>query len=371
MSRLGLNTQQIIVYTGPGSSNSWVWLADFLEGHGFLGARFVPDARDALDSIGRGVLIIPGGDALEIARSFGAEGFEKLARRIHQGAGYIGICAGAYLPLYSSIPPLSSFNLLDAKIANLSGSIPKGLRDEEKYSVRYGCSYVFHPARGPLGLSGDRELIAPLYGGPILIRSEAGTARLSFSKMLKETEILIDEGLCEEMMFGNTACLEGSYGKGRVLSIAPHLEHPDFPAANEYLAEILRSFEPGKKQEKGESRDSADPMELRRTVADLRVLAAGLEAHSWKVGIKYWEGEKLLFFIDAVRRRLDLLRRDNEIEKFAVSRDAQRAFDKAKASLLIFKDDVDDGPLSSEIVEQLSEGTSLFLNAYFEKKDPN
>ena len=360
--------QNILVYTGPGSSNSWIWLADFLEKHGFLNARFCPNPNEMMSPIRGSIAVIPGGDTFRIAESFGEEGLQELKRSIEGGSGYIGICAGAYLPLRSSIAPLSSFNLLDATIANISSNLPKGNRDLEKYFVRYGCSYVFHPARGPLRLTGDRELIAPIYGGPILMPSDGVETRLSFAGLADDTEMIVERNLCERTLKGRAALIEGRYGKGRVLSIAPHLEHPDYPPANDYLTHLLKGFESSKEFERKEPGDTTDIKEFRRVIADLRVLSNALDTRSWKVGIKYWEGEKLLFFIDAVRKRMQKLAEAKK-EPLEIPSDALNAFQESLSLLKESKErDIDENTID-RVVINLSKGTSLFLNSYFSRKE--
>ena len=350
--------QRIAVYTGPGSSNSWIWLADFLERNGFLRTVFAADP-EKLPEVD--VIMIPGGDAFGIAGAFGEDGLRRISSAIERGAGYIGICAGAYLPLRSSIPPLSAFNLLDSRIANISSSLPDGIADRERYSVRYGCSYVFHPARGPMALTGDEDLTAPLYGGPSMIPSPGEKALLSFKGPTEETEVLVDRGICLRTTVGKAACIEGRHGRGRLVCSAVHLEHPDYPEANGYFSRMLRGFRAGDGGGGAFIDDPADPDEARRTLADLRVLANALDSRSWKIGVKYWESDKLLFYIDAVRRRIGRRGEGSAMPPEALARlkDAERALRALQGG-----EDDDERALESAI-GNLSEGASSFLTAHF------
>jgi len=353
--------QSILVYTGPGSSNSWIWLADFLEREVFLNTDFISDPGMIPDA-GADVIMIPGGDAFGIADAFGGDGLRRVSRMIERGLGYVGICAGAYLPLRSSIPPLSEFNLIESKIANISSSLPDRIVDQEKYSVRYGCSYIFHPARGPVMLTGDAEIVAPLYGGPSLMPSANERVLLSFKGLTDETEVLVDRGVCMRTMIGRAACIEGMYGKGRVVCSAAHLEHPDYPEANGYFSQLLGSFPYAGDGRIARNHSSADMGDARRMIADLRVLANALDSHSWKIGIKYWESEKLLFYIDAVRKRIG--RRGESIA--GIPSGSMHHFELAKSDLRALQDDNDERVLESA-VRNLSLGASLFLTAYFSR----
>ena len=353
--------QSIIVYTGPGSSNSWVWLADFLERKEFLNTDFISDPGMIPDT-GVDVIMIPGGDAFGIAEAFGADGFRKISDMIERGSGYVGICAGAYLPLRSSIPPLSEFNLIDSRIANISSSLPDSIVDQEKYSVRYGCSFIFHPARGPVILTGDAEIVAPLYGGPSLMPSTNERALLSFKGLMDETEVLVDREVCMRTMIGRAACIEGMYGKGRVVCSSAHLEHPDFPEANAYFSQLLRAFPSGGDGRIARDNSGTDKGDARRIIADLRVLANALDSHSWKIGVKYWESEKLLFYIDAVRKRIG--KKGESIDR--IPSGSMHHFELAKNDLRALQDDDDERILQSAVAS-LSQGTSLFLTDHFSR----
>jgi len=349
----------LLVYTGPGSSNSWIWMADFLEGHGFLGSRFVADPGEVLSAPAGSTLIVPGGDTFRIAEAFGESGLAALKGKISGGMGYVGICAGAYLPLKSSIAPLSSFNLLPARISNISSGLPAGIADPEKHSVRYGCSYVFHPARGPVKLSGDRDLIAPIYGGPFLAPSGGEKVHLTFSGVTDGTELLVGRECYDRIASGKAACIEGRHGRGRVLAIAPHLEHPDYPQANDYLRDLLLEMPQGERPERLRAEGCADLKEVRGVVADLRVLASALDARTWKIGVKYWESDKLLFYIDAIRKRIG-----GEGGHAAVSSGTLARLQSAKRGLRALQDG-GDGRVLEAAVDDLSMAASLFLTAHF------
>jgi hypothetical protein len=349
----------VIVYTGPGSSNSWIWLADFLEKKGFFHTEFISDPGMIPDT-GADVIMIPGGDAFGIAEAFGGDGLRRISGMIERGSGYVGICAGAYLPLRSSIPPLSEFNLMETRIANISSSLPDRIVDQEKYSVRYGCSYIFHPARGPVMLTGDAEIVAPLYGGPAMMPSANERILLSFKELTDETEVLVDRDVCMRTMIGRAACLEGKHGKGRVVCISAHLEHPDYPEANDYFSLLLSSFPSGENGKTALHERCVDIERTRRTLANIRMLASALDSRSWKIGIKYWESDKLLFFADAVRKRI--ARGGKHLA--GIPSEAQFCFEDAERDLKALQGSGEEQTLSSAI-GNLSRGASIFLNEHF------
>ena len=137
------------VYTGSGASHSWLWFVEILDRMGFCNVCFV-DERDilskALESLN--VLLMSGGDTFAIAEGLGGEGSNKLRTFIEGGGLYIGSCAGAYLPLRSSMDFLNQFNYIDVKISNIS----RRLTEPERSS--------FESARTEFTASASRSLPA-------------------------------------------------------------------------------------------------------------------------------------------------------------------------------------------------------------------
>jgi len=358
-----MRSQNIAVFTGPGASNSWVWLSDFLESNGFYRTSFHSDLRSILDSGQKDIIVIPGGDTFRIARLFGKDGLEALKDRISEGTGYVGICAGAYLPLRSSVPPLSSFNLTDVRISNLASSVPDDLTDPDRYTIPYGCSFVYHPVRGTVSFSGDVSLEAPLYGGPLMIPENGSRVRLVFESLSGRAEPLVGRDRCEELISGKAGCIECAYDEGRLLLISPHLEHPGYPEANEYLTGLVADFPVRPYSEAMHSSDSRyiEMPQLKRIIADLMTRSSALDFRSWKVGIKYWESEKMLFFVEAVRGRLKKL---NKAElKFPEA--LMEHLHLAAQNLALISEGEDTPEMVDDLVQHLSSGASIFLNRYF------
>src|SRR4030042_146778 len=145
-----LHSAPIGIYTGSGASHSWLWFVEILDRMGFCNVPFV-DERDILkEGLDRlNVLLMSGGDTFAIAEGLGAEGSDKLRSFIEGGGLYIGTCAGAYLPLRSSMNFLNQFNFINVKISNIS----RKLSEPERHSFEkvacssYGCDFVYHVVR--------------------------------------------------------------------------------------------------------------------------------------------------------------------------------------------------------------------------------
>ncbi len=288
------------MFAGKGSSHSWTWMADLLERIGDYDARFL-QAEEFLDSLGRGteIAVVSGGDGYAIGESFRGSGFARLKEFISSGGSYVGICAGAYLPLPSRVKPFDEFNISATKIENLDCS--NQLEEIPRVSVRYGNCSIIHPVRGDVEISAnDFKTHAPLYGGPIFKEPESDTVLLRYVGFGVGTEFQIERDKAEAMVLGRPAAIECRYNDGRLFLFGPHLEHPKYPEANRLLQELL-GFIPGPKRVAREPKSV--PPTLAKSVADLKVAAAGLEGRSFMVGRKLWDAGRFLELIRAIEKR--------------------------------------------------------------------
>lgn len=299
-----MTEETIAVLVGAGSSHSWTWLADLLHSAGCHDARFV-DERQLPQVIedGCGVVVVSGGDAYRIASSLGGRGFGLLRRFVCDGGLYVGVCAGAYLPLPTSVEPMCRFNISSTKIENI---VPVGgldLPDTPRARVRYCDRMIVHPVRGGVVLSiGDAEVEAPLYGGPIFKEPTGDECVARYVRPTRRTEYQTDPGRALGMLLGRPAVIATSLGRGRLLLLGPHLEHPSYTSANRVFLDMLGVERCGR----GRLDVQLNPA-LRRAIADLRVAVTGLEGRSFMIGEKVWDSERLMTLVDSLRRYGPLL----------------------------------------------------------------
>src|SRR4030066_219451 len=328
---LPLSSPTIGIYTGSGASHSWLWFVELLDRMGFYHVHFV-DERDilanALEPLN--VLLMSGGDTFAIAEGLGAEGAAKMSSFIEGGGLYIGTCAGAYLPLRSSMDFLNHFNFIDLKISNIS----RRLSELERYLLQkvgcssYGCDFVFHVVREDVLLEmvngfqadGKKEIIAPLYGGPSMLPSEDIEVIATYKGFAKKTKFLVEKELAEKTLFGNIAVAKTSMGKGRLYIFGPHFEHPHYPSCNVFLTEIIRKEQSGELHpvQKDFSEDPQNRIkgealgellkDLKRELSNARIIASGMSdfSISWLIGNKYHEPEKISVFIKSVWDKLKM-----------------------------------------------------------------
>ena len=132
---------KIGIYNGPGASHSWLWFVEILDAMGFWDIEFLDDQNIKNNGLNNlEVLLVSGGDTFAIAESLGKEGAERLKSFLDGGGLYIGSCAGAYLPLNSSLSPLNLFNFASVKISNLTKTLPTPVSLPEKFCTSYGCN---------------------------------------------------------------------------------------------------------------------------------------------------------------------------------------------------------------------------------------
>jgi len=383
------------IYTGSGASHSWLWFVEILDRMRFYNVHFV-DERDilsnALDPLN--VLLMSGGDTFAIAEGLGAEGSGKLKSFIEGGGLYIGTCAGAYLPLKSSMDFLNQFNFINVKISNIS----RRLSEPERHYVQkvacssYGCDFVYHVVREDVVLemangyqaNGKKEIVAPLYGGPSMLPSEDIEPIARYKGFTKKTKFLVEEELAEKTLIGNIAVAKKSMGKGHLYIFGPHFEHPHYPACNLFLAEIIREKQNGRLRPiqkdfygnpaKGETLRNF-LRDLKREVSNSRIAASGMNDFtiSWLIGNKYYEPEKIQVFLEVLWKRLTYLESGGEVDVDLQGPNGMISRLKGITDILRkMKKGIDRGEttirLAEDLFPNLKKVTSDFLTIYFRTK---
>jgi hypothetical protein len=387
--------QRIAIYTGRGVSHSWIWFAEILDRLCFFDIRFISekDIRgNILDAVD--LLLISGGDTFAIAEAL-EEDSEKVAGFIKDGGIYIGVCAGAYLPLKSSKAPLSAFNLVDARVNNLSKMLPEaktmGGESIYKYCTPYGCHFIYHPVRGPVKIKiNGRSLVAPLYGGPAMLPTDGVETLAYYTGFTDETLFIVDKELAKDTLLGKVAALKKKYGKGSLYLFGPHFEHPLYPNANQVIADLVKLNPPrntldrstkSDKQILNGTKKNELLNEIKREISNSRIVSYSIELSpvAWKIGQKVWEPEKISYFLDAIWKRIKYLESNDEL----VVEDVEEIVELAKTTTKFIREvkkEIKNGgrfdsplvnrsiELAEDMFSSLIELTSMFLDVYFEAK---
>ncbi|MEW6377054.1 MAG: BPL-N domain-containing protein [Thermodesulfobacteriota bacterium] len=386
------------IYTGSGASHSWLWFVEILDRMSFYNIHFVDEEdilSNGLDLLD--VLLMSGGDTFAIAEGLGTEGSDKLRSFIEGGGLYIGTCAGAYLPLRSSMEFLNQFNFINVKISNISRRLSESERRLfQKHSCSsYGCDFVYHVVREDVLLEmvnghqadGKKEIIAPLYGGPSMLPSEDIEPIAIYKGFTKKTKFLVEEELAKKTLIGNIAVAKKSMGKGHLYIFGPHFEHPHYPSCNLFLAGIICKERNGRPyniqkdfSEDPQYRIKGEALrgllkDLKRELSNSRIMASGMSdfSESWLIGNKYYEPGKIGVFINTVWDKLkdldsmpdfegdkNLLLRCIEISK-SITKDMRTI----KSEM---KEQGDATPLASKLLLSLKILSSNFFTFYFKVK---
>lgn len=380
---------RIAIYVGKGSSHSWLWFMQLCESHQFYNLDFLQETDISNQDLKKyTAIIISGGETFEIAKALGILGARSLRSSIENGTTYIGSCAGAYLPMYSSKEPLHYFNFAPVAITNLSKHLPQIHSMRHKSYACYGCRFIFHPVREEVLLEGtpDAEhkqnqlLTAPLYGGPGMVPREGCQTLFRYKGFTSRTNFLVDQDLAEQTLLGKAAAVRCQLGQGCMYLMGPHFEHPGFAKANNYLAGCIHNSTLGANAagyDTGMGCIGSNPgkdeaiKELKRNLSNSRIMASGLEQHNmfWRLGQKTVEPEKIRVFLEALwRRMLDLER----LPYFAAEKKYTLA-EKAWLVTLILRElknalqaEQDTQPIAERLFQLLPSLAAQFLDMYFQ-----
>jgi glutamine amidotransferase-like uncharacterized protein len=383
----------IAIYTGQGSSHSWLWFADLFETSGFYDLRLLDEAgiRDG-ELKGLSVLAVSGGDTFAMAKGLGSKGAMEIETFVRGGGIYLGSCAGAYLPLRSSKDPLDLFNFVEARISNLTSILPEPKQLKEKFSQPYGCSFIFHPVREEVQLSASEKMPltgtgtfpAPLYGGPAMVPYNQTETLASYTGFTDKTAFLVDPELARKTLIGKAAIIRKKWGAGSFYLLGPHLEHPRYASANKLVVRMVRKETReglGPKQqsstvprvmEKDESRQWVRA--VKREVSNARIVVAGIEnfSLSWKIGWKTYEPLKMRVFLEAIWKRLKSLEQVNRIHCSRRGTEVVKAAEQITRQLRELKNYSDQGLESTPLAEKIFQGLRTlardFLTVYFQTK---
>ncbi|MCF8144501.1 MAG: hypothetical protein K9N21_11340 [Deltaproteobacteria bacterium] len=385
---------RIGIYTGRGTSHSWLWFVEIFDRIGFFDLAFLSETHLKGGGLDRcDVLAMSGGDTFAIAEGLGPEGAERLERFITNGGLYIGSCAGAYLPLHSSKEHLNLFNFVPAKVANLTRILPEARRLREKFCTAYGCAYIFHPVREAVRLATNGfipfkkvpALDAPLYGGPPMVAGDPVQVLATYSGFTEKTVFLVDEKLAADTVLGKAAVIRQKMGRGFFHLYGPHFEHPRFPTANQLLTDAMLwdlPHDPDRIPDRGVYGETLSGKacrlllkDIKREISNARIVAVGLETLpvQWVIGNKVYETAKIREFIEPVWQRIKPLERLNQMRLLpgqagrliASASETTALLREMKRSL---KQGTDTIFPARTLFERLNRTSTLFLEIYFRTK---
>jgi glutamine amidotransferase-like uncharacterized protein len=170
------------------------------------------------------VLIHPGGSASRQGEALGEAGRNLVKGFVHDGHGFVGICAGAYL---ASAQYKWSLGVLDAQV--IDGA--HWARGEGNVKLRFTSA-------GERALQPEKETcIIHFENGPLLAPGKKDDIDDYELLASFDTEIRKNDAP-PGIMKGTTAIARGTFGKGRVVCFSPHPEKT--PGRESFLQSAVR-----------------------------------------------------------------------------------------------------------------------------------
>lgn len=244
--------------------HAYVWGLLVCRGLSTLGAPFrtVLGAAVAAGALSRrppAALIVPGGFARSRFAALGPAGAAAVRDYVAAGGNYFGVCGGAGLALSQTggleLCPWVRRTFTDRLDHLVSGHVrlraetssplfPPELPPEFNAPVWWPSGFV--PPDG--NAAGDGVTVLARYAGaaadllladmPLGAMPEAALAACRERFGLRLAPAFLDGGAC---------LVSGSFGRGRYVLSHAHLETPDSPAANSWLAHLLGVFAGGER----------------------------------------------------------------------------------------------------------------------------
>ncbi|KAF1076783.1 BPL-N domain-containing protein [Halodesulfovibrio sp. MK-HDV] len=203
------------------------------------------------------LLLAPGGNARLKADALGSKGIEEIRKYVANGGKYLGFCGGAGLGLTGQ----NGLNLCPWERAKFTNRLQHFVSGHLHSSIGTHISHsadlvpdnfpekpdlpVWWPARFSPKENTDVEILAS-YETP---SDDFWIADLPLNTLppgtFNEWEALYDLKLRPEFLKGQPCILTGKYGEGRYVLSYTHLETPNSPDANAWLAHIIKTLTDG------------------------------------------------------------------------------------------------------------------------------
>jgi hypothetical protein len=147
------------------------------------------------------------------------------------------------------------------------------------------------------------RFVAPIYGGPVFAEPRADASILKYLSFTEGTMFQVGSDEAQKLMLGRPAMIRCRFGDGELILAGPHLEHPRYKEANDYLL-MSTGLHTVTARSPSTITRSCDLRHVERSMADLKVSVLGMEMETFLVGAKLWDGGRMLELVDAIERRM-------------------------------------------------------------------
>jgi len=172
--------------------------------------NFLPDYNSFTD---KKFILIPGGGGSDIAKAINTTGLSNIDKFVKNGGGYIGICAGAYLPVKGYNNNLTgNLQIVNAE----AGDIQHWNRGTGKVTIETSAKHKIFS-----GID-SKEFEMSYFNGPVLLPSDMPLPAYKSLAVFKTD--LHENNAVPGFMLNKTAILEAKYNKGKIILFSPHPE---------------------------------------------------------------------------------------------------------------------------------------------------
>ncbi len=223
--------------TGADSKIAFLWDESFLWGlmaYRALKAACLPFELIRSGDIGKGILdghkllFVPGGWASNKIKTLGTDGITKIKEFVGRGGNYLGFCGGAGLATLDGIGLLNiSRKPTKERVPSFSGRI--GLNLSEHVIWRDITEPVFHawwPSQFLPATSDTRVLASYGHALPDSFSSDLNVGDTVRYSNWSDKEKHYGINLNPDRLLNDSAVVEGTYGKGKVLLSLIHFDTP-------------------------------------------------------------------------------------------------------------------------------------------------
>ncbi len=193
------------------------------------------------------LLLVPGGTASLKYQYLGSKGVQAIQEYIADGGNYLGFCGGAGLGLSHDhglgLCPWKRAQYADRTQHLVSGHVRANI---QKHSLSPGTDMLSLPIWWPARFApeeGKDVTVLASYAAPghDLYFGDIDLATLP-PNTLDEWEDVYGVNMRTDFLFGKPCIITGNYGKGRYILSYSHLETPNSPDANAWLAMLLQEL---------------------------------------------------------------------------------------------------------------------------------
>ena len=179
-----------------------------------------------------------------------------------------------------------------------------------------------------------REFDAPLYGGPGMVPQNPSWTLAEYAGFTNKTLFLTDHEIATKTLVGHGAVLRVPYKRGCFYLLGPHLEHPGYPKANQFIVDAVvvetrsadnngsLSYCPSDERDEDPwqtvtgKKAKALLLPVRRELSNSRITAGSLEflPVQWLIGRKVYEPQKIRVFLESLWQRLKRLEKEKMLK---------------------------------------------------------